>query len=82
MEMNGLRVYIKPLNTSTAADDGVFYSRRGNGPFYCWRYDKERAHWRVSRVTTTDLKPQVLSTASWKTVPDALRVRLNEHYQE
>lgn len=99
MEMNGLRVYVKPVSASTASpgtantgaaaaatspvgDGGVFYSRRGNGPFYCWRYDEERGTWRVSRVTTPDLKPQVLSTASWKTVPAALRLRLNEHYQE
>ena len=97
MEMNGLRVYVKPVSTAGAAnpgaatataattapsDGGVFYSRRGNGPFYCWRYDEERGTWRVSRVTTPDLKPQVLSTASWKTVPAALRLRLNEHYQE
>lgn len=95
MEMNGLRVYIKPVSPSPAgtstpgtstpgaiSDGGVFYSRRGNGPFYCWRYDEERGTWRVSRVTTPELKPQVLSTASWKTVPAALRLRLNEHYQE
>jgi hypothetical protein len=95
VEMNGLRVYIKPVSPSPAgtstpgtstpgaiSDGGVFYSRRGNGPFYCWRYDEERGTWRVSRVTTPELKPQVLSTASWKTVPAALRLRLNEHYQE
>ena len=98
MEMNGLRVYGKPVGTASTAstansgaaaaattaptDGGVFYSRRGNGPFYCWRFDEERGTWRVSRVTTPDLKPQVLSTASWKTVPAALRLRLNEHYQE
>ena len=97
MEMNGLRVYVKPVSTASTAspgaaaaaatttapsDGGVVYSRRGNGPFYCWRYDEERGTWRVSRVTTPDLKPQVLSTASWKTVPAALRLRLNEHYQE
>ena len=95
--MNGLRVYVKPVSANAAnagaaattpaattpvADGGVFYSRRGNGPFYCWRFDEERGTWRVSRVTTPDLKPQVLSTASWKTVPAALRLRLNEHYQE
>lgn len=86
MEMNGLRVYVKPLGASATAnapaDGGEFYSRRGNGPFYRWRYDEERAQWRVSRVTTPDLKPQVLSTASWKNVPAALRLKLNEHYQE
>ena len=88
--MNGLRVYVKPVAPSaapattatTTPDGGEFYSRRGNGPFYRWRYDEERAMWRVSRVTTPELKPQVLSTASWKNVPAALRLRLNEHYQE
>ena len=82
MEMNGLRVYVKPVGGIAPIDGGEFYSRRGNGPFYRWRYDEERAQWRVARVTTPELKPQVLSTASWKNVPAALRLRLNEHYQE
>ena len=45
--MNGLRVYIKPNGTELRSGPEVFYSRRGNGPFYRWLYEEKAAQWRV-----------------------------------
>ncbi len=80
--MNGLRVYIKPNGAEPAGSQKVFYSRRGNGPFYRWRYEEKAGQWRVSRVIAADFAPQSLSMASWKAVPAALQTRLGEHYLE
>ena len=78
--MNGLRVYIKPGGNTEALPPKVFYSRRGNGPYYRWRYEETAAEWRVSRVISADFTSQSLSMASWKVVPVALQTRLGEHY--
>jgi hypothetical protein len=78
--MNGLRVYIKPANSSLIADASVFYSRRGNGPIYRWLYEANVAHWRVLRMHTSDFKPRELCAASWKSVPEKLRTQMGEHY--
>ena len=85
--MSGLRVYVKAPSTSLTADVAnedddmkvarVFYSRRGNGPTYRWLYEERLAHWRPSRMQTTDLK---LSNASWKSVPETLQAQLGQHY--
>ncbi|MEP6920648.1 MAG: hypothetical protein ABI967_05935 [bacterium] len=80
--MNGLRVYIKPNGADPAAGQKVFYSRRGNGPYYRWLYEEKIGQWRVSRVIAADFTPQSLSMASWKAVPVALQTRLGEHYLE
>ena len=82
MTMNGLRVYIKPNATGPRNGQEVFYSRRGNGPFYRWLYEENAAQWRASRVISTDFTPQSLAMASWKAVPVALQTRLGEHYLE
>jgi hypothetical protein len=79
--MNGLRVYI-PTLIDSAGEDKVFYSRRGSGPYYCWRYDERVARWRSARVNTSDLTAQMFSMTSWKTVPTSLQTRLGEHYIE
>ena len=85
--MSGLRVYVKSPSTSLTSGlvpdendvkvDRVFYSRRGNGPVYRWLYEERLAHWRPSRMQTTDLK---LSNASWKSVPETLQAQLGQHY--
>ena len=82
MTMNGLRVYIKPNSSVPREGQEVFYSRRGNGPFYRWLYETNAAQWRVSRVISADFTPQSLTMASWKAVPVALQTRLGEHYLE
>lgn len=82
MTMNGLRVYIKPNGAAPRQGPEVFYSRRGNGPFYRWLYEENAAQWRVSRVISADFTTQSLTMASWKAVPVALQTRLGEHYLE
>ena len=79
--MNGLRVYTIPQNTPP---DGkhVFYSRRENGPYYCWSYVESERQWRVARVNSTNFSPRVLSMTSWKVVPPALQKSMVEHYQD
>jgi len=81
--MNGLRVYINPVNTDARDNHSVFYSRRGDGPYYLWRYEEGIRQWLFSRVTpSNDSTLKALCVASWKTVPIALQVRLKEHYLE
>ncbi len=80
--MNGLRVYTKPASPDPTAGDSVFYSRRGNGPIYRWRYEEKLEHWRVLRMHTSDFTSHELCLASWKSVPSKLQVQLGEHYVE
>lgn len=80
--MNGLRLYTEPDLADKLSDQRVFYSRRANGPYYCWRYEEKLGVWRGSRMQTFDLNFHQLCTASWKGVPAALRARLGEHYVE
>jgi hypothetical protein len=78
--MQGLRVYINAMAGTTDAQSKpeVFYSRRGEGPYYRWQYAVETGRWRCSRVRL-DLVPDSLRTAQ-KAVPAELRVELLEHY--
>lgn len=80
--MNGLRVYIKTDSRGLANVDNVFYSRRGDGPIYCWRYEAAINSWRVARMHASDIAARELSVASWKSVPEKLQTRLGEHYQD
>ena len=86
--MSGLRVYVNS-SIATLPNGGdvkaevidvgrVFYSRRGNGPIYCWRYEEKGAHWRPLRMH--DINPHRLSNASWKSVPEKLQAQLGAHY--
>lgn len=80
--MHGLRVYTPAVSGSSDQAKVIFYSRRGGGPFYLWRYDQEHATWRPSRIHNSDVVPQTFSFATWKSLPHALRARLGEHYVE
>lgn len=80
--MNGLRVYTRTGNGSSDHIMEVFYTRRDSGPFYQWRYDQELATWRPSRVHNSEVILQTFSSATWKSLPNALRARLGEHYLE
>jgi hypothetical protein len=83
--MNGLRIYTKPngsANLGTIEVDRIFYSRRGNGPYYRWRYEDIIGQWRVSRVITPDFNTHSLMVSTWKAVPVSLRTRLSQHYME
>jgi len=80
--MNGLRVYIKNESRGLASGENVFYSRRGDGPIYCWHYEAAMSYWRVSRMHSSDIAARELCVASWKSVPEKLQTRLGEHYQD
>jgi hypothetical protein len=88
--MSGLRVYVNSSIANLPSGAGVkeedidveriFYSRRGNGPFYRWLYEEKLAHWRPSRMNTSDFNSHKLSNASWKSVPETLQAQLGAHY--
>jgi hypothetical protein len=88
--MSGLRVFVNSPNASQPSGigvaevdtkaDGVFYSRRGNGPIYRWLYEEKLAHWRALRMNTADFDTHKLSNASWKSVPETLQAQLGAHY--
>ena len=79
---SGLRVYINPVGVDVFGEAGLFYSRRSDGPYYRWRYEKESLRWRSSRVCPSVLALRAFCAASWKAVPPALQARLDEHYLE
>ena len=79
--MNGLRMFIRPDNKDSVGNN-VFYSQRGHGPMYRWRYEKQLAKWHVARVDASHWNSHELSTASWQSVPQNLKAQLNEHYVE
>lgn len=78
--MNGLRVYVNTIGAEPVNDPGVFYSRRGDGPYYLWRYEEKFGQWRGSRVLVADFAPRELTMARWKIVPITLQDKLSQHY--
>ena len=80
--MKELHVYINPVSTDTLIGHTVFYSRRADGPFYCWRYEAGLGQWLFSRVHLSHWTRRTLCVESWKAVPAALQARLGEHYLE
>jgi len=78
--VNGLRMYVPVLSAAGSNNDDVFYSRRGNGPYYRWMFSAIKQRWNASRVVSNDFNAQGLSLATWKTVPAALQSRLSDHY--
>lgn len=81
-KVNGVRIYTEPTSVAATPGDNVFYSRRGEGPYYRWLYEEKVGKWRVARVVDANFTRQSLSLATWKTVPVALQTRLGEHYLE
>jgi hypothetical protein len=80
--MNGLRVYVNQTNKSTPCSHVVFYSRRADGPYYCWRYEEALGRWHFSRVRLPNVKLSVLCLTAWKAIPVTLQAELYEHYLE
>lgn len=80
--MNGLRLYCPPVTTGSPGDKGIFYSRRGAGPYYRWGYNEKLRSWCPVRLLSSDLIALAMDLARWKSIPDALRTRLEEHYLE
>jgi hypothetical protein len=81
-KVNGVRIYISAATAIVSAGDDVFYTRRGDGPYYRWFFEKTIGKWRAARVIDAAFIRQSLSLATWKTVPEALQSRLSEHYLE
>jgi hypothetical protein len=81
-KVNGVRIYTATAPAIATAGDDVFYSRRGDGPYYRWFFEKTIGKWRAARVIDAAFIRQSLSLATWKTVPVALQTRLGEHYLE
>lgn len=82
VQMKELRVYLESSDLSARDESKTFYSRRADGPYYCWLYEKKTEQWQVSRVPSSLLNPKALCVASWKLIPIALQARLIEHYLE
>jgi len=80
--MNGLRVYIRAVVSNVDGTVSAFYSRRGNGPFYQWRFDEKVSAWSCSRLNSSELNSRAFYLASWKSLPRSLQTRLSEHYIE
>ncbi len=79
-KMNGLRMYQRSAGTEPRLGQPVFYSRRGDGPYYQWKYEDVAGQWRGSRVSVADFAPRELLMANWKNVPVTLQAKLGEHY--
>ena len=80
--MNGLRVYINSSDTDAHDARAAFYSRRGDGPVYCWSYAEQAGRWQADRVHLPDQALRALRHTSWRSVPPELQVKMNEHYLE
>jgi hypothetical protein len=78
--MTELRVYINPSGASTPGGHAVFYSRRADGPYYCWQYEEDAGLWCASRVRLSNLTLRALSVANWQTLPSTLQAMLVNHY--
>ena len=78
--MNGLRIYVIADLAPLVKDPNAFYSRRDNGPFYCWTLCKNS--WSAARVSSSTFSAKELTMTSWKLVPAALQKRIIEHYQD
>ena len=79
--MHRLRVYINSSSAAELERHGFYYSRRADGPFYCW-FQEERGQWQFTRVHLPESALRLLCIEKWKAVPVTLRVRLSEHYLE
>jgi DNA-directed RNA polymerase omega subunit len=78
--MYGLRVYLNRTNKPCSAV--MFYSRRDDGPYYCWRYEEELERWCFSRVCLPRLTLRTLRLMTWRAVPVSLQAELYDHYLE
>jgi hypothetical protein len=81
-KVNGVRIYTATATAIVSSGADVFYSRRGDGPYYRWFFEETIGKWRAARVIDAAFIRQTLSLATWKTVPEALQTRLSEHYLE
>lgn len=78
--MHGVRIYAGAVNTGAPDQHEVFYSQRGEGPFYRWHYEEKMSRWCAFRVPSVAV-PKSLRTVH-KGVPAELRAELLGHYLE
>jgi hypothetical protein len=79
--MIGLRMFVRPDN-SGQVENNVFYSQRSHGPIYRWHYEQHLQRWHVARVHEFGGTVQELCATQWRSVPQALKAQLSEHYLE
>src|ERR1700752_3435489 len=58
-KMDGLRIYVIADLAPSVKDSDAFYSRRDNGPFYCWTQSKSR--WSAARVSASTFSAKELT---------------------
>ena len=80
--MNELRVYVNPSGAGDPGGQSTFYTRRADGPYYCWSYEEQAGRWQADRVHPPDLNVRALRATSWRAVPPELRAKMSEHYLE
>ena len=80
--MKGLRLFTPDAVVLPASGAETFYSRRSDGPYYRWSYERQLQQWRCVRVPADDLPHLSLTASRWKNVPLALQQSLVEHYLE
>lgn len=81
-QIRELRVHLDPSALNARGEPKIFYSRRADGPYYCWLYLEKTEQWDVSRVHLSRLNLKALCIASWRLIPVTLQARLIEHYLE
>lgn len=75
--MHKLLVYTNMKGTNALSRRGVFYSRRGGGPYYRWAYVESLEKWRAERMPDSSLPADLHVTGH---VPFELKASLREHY--
>ena len=78
--MHGVRIYSVAASTDALDQPDVFYSQRGDGPFYRWHYEEKMSRWLALRVPSVAV-PKSLRTVH-KGLPAELRTELLGHYLE
>ncbi len=78
--MHGVRIYAGAVNTEAPTEHEVFYSQRGEGPFYRWHYEEKMSRWCAFRVPSVAV-PKSLRTVH-KGLPAELRTELLGYYIE
>ena len=78
--MHGVRIYASAVSTNALAKYEVFYSQRGEGPFYRWHYEEKMSRWLAFRVPSVAV-PKSLRLVH-KGLPTELRTELLGHYLE
>ena len=77
---HGVRIYSGTASTDVPTRHKVFYSQRGEGPVYRWRYEEKINRWCAFRVHSV-VVPKSLRKVHGG-LPSELRTELLSHYLE